>query len=75
MAFRISAGIFVLVCPAGWRWRVADARVGAHELHPGQVQSGPGSGVERSKEKEKITAGIGTATAAVLAVMLVWVNE
>ena len=59
MAFRISAGIFVLVCPAGWRWRVADARVGAHELHPGQVQSGPGSGVERSKEKEKITAGIG----------------
>ena len=44
--------------PAGWRWRVADARVGAHELHPGQVQSGPGSGVERSKEKEKITAGI-----------------
>ena len=43
MAFRISAGIFVLVlvCPAGWRWRVADARVGAHELHPGQVQSGP----------------------------------
>ena len=34
-------------------------RVGTHELHPVQVQSGPGSGVERSKEKEKITAGIG----------------
>ena len=34
-------------------------RVGTHELHPGQVQPGPGSGVERSKEKEKITAGIG----------------
>ena len=56
---RPGFGIFVLVCPAGWRWRVADARVGAHELHPGQVQPGPGSGVERSKEKEKITAGIG----------------
>ena len=39
--------------------RVADAQMGAHELHPGQVQSGPESGVERSKEKEKITAGIG----------------
>ena len=46
-------------CACVPRSRVLLMLVGTHELHPGQVQPGPGSGVERSKEKEKITAGIG----------------